>query len=151
MGRSKYIRVARRREIANATVQPMFDLAPATWEFVPDPVHDPGERRQVVRTSLRHLHALGPFRKGDRGMVEILNDIISSRRGKRDANNEHGLWTRRAILVHDLSTESGRKSGKKARLVCREYPEGINVVIRRIVDTMSDDDPLTFIVEVERG
>ena len=151
MGRSKYIRVARRREIANATVQPMFDLTSAAWEFVPDPAHDPGERRQVVRTSLRHLRSLGPFREGDRGTVEILNDIISSRRGKRDANNEHGLWTRRAILVHDLSTESGRKSGKKARLVCREYPEGINVVIRSIVDTMSDDDPLTFLVEVERG
>lgn len=147
---SKYIHKARRRELANATTQMTFDLEAQPGAFVPD-VRAAGDRRQVLRTSHDYLMSLGRFPPGVHRPVTIINDIISSRRGKHDAANEHGLWTRYSILSHDLRDDKSRARGKKARLVCREYPDGINVVVRGVVAAVADNDPLTFSVIVERG
>lgn len=141
-----YIRKRRRAELANATCQMRFDGMPVQVPSVED---GHGERRMVIRTSASQLARLGAsFRAGATGKVTVINDIISSRRAKKDADNEHGLWTRYDILWHDVVRERP-KDGVKARLVTRDYPEGILVRITDVGPAI-EDDPICFGVTVRR-
>lgn len=156
---SKYIRKARRRELAFAGSQLTFDFSARPGEFVPDSKVSKTERRLMLRTddaSVRHLAEWTNRRTDKDGdtvpcPVTVINDFISSRRGKRDDANEHGLWTRYDIMSHDLEGPSPRrKNGIKARLLTKEYPEGILVTCHSVKADPGSSDPLTFTVGVTR-
>lgn len=85
--------------------------------------------------------------------VTVINDFVSSRRGKRDDANEHGLWTRYDIMAHDLDETNPRRrrNGVKARLLTKEYPEGVLVTCHSVrKGYMESEDPLTFTVNVTK-
>lgn len=156
---SKYVRKARRREIAFAGSQLTFDFSARPGEFVPDSKVAKTERRLMLRTddaSVRHLaERRADASPGDDPSpcpVTVINDFISSRRGKRDDANEHGLWTRYDIMSHDLDEANPRrrKNGVKARLLTKEYPEGILVTCHSVQSDPGSPDPLTFTVNVTR-
>jgi len=89
------------------------------------------------------------FISGDVRPITVINDFVSSRRGKKDLNNDHGLWTRFEIMSRDLDPVRPRcRNGVKCRACTREYPEGVLCTCTRVENPTAAHDPLTFIAYV---